>query len=219
MENKKKHHNSHTSPKEIMEKLNTVYGKNPAQNIPINDNNCEEKNMDSGEINGINQRCDSLETVNQELNATIEELLNEKNELEEQLRRRMAEFENFKRRTDKEKSDLLEYGVAKLLVKCIDLLDDIKNAEQAANSTDNIASVQKGLGIISQKTAKLFEEEGVKQMDTKIGDDFDVNLHEALMRQPSELPENKIVMILQNGYFYKDKVLRYAKVATSAGDN
>jgi molecular chaperone GrpE len=72
--------------------------------------------------------------------------------------------------------------------------------------------------MIYQKAVKLFADEGVKAMDTQIGDDFDVDFHEALMRQDSELEENKIVNILQTGYTYRDRILRYAKVITSTGN-
>jgi molecular chaperone GrpE len=140
------------------------------------------------------------------------------NDLEDMLKRKVAEFENYKRRTDKEKIELLEYGNIRLLQKFVDILDDIRNAYDAAQKTNDNSAVVKGFEMVLQKTEKLFADEGVKVMPIKIGDEFDVNMQEALMHQPSkDVPEGHITMIMQNGYTYKDKVLRYAKVATSAG--
>ena len=138
-------------------------------------------------------------------------------ELEDMLKRRVAEFENFKRRTDKEKIELLEYGNVKLLARFIDLIDNLQNAVKAANSATDLSSVQQGIEMIYQKVCKQFEDEGVRQIEVNIGDEFDVEKHEALMQQPSDLPEGCITMVVQSGYIYKDKVLRYAKVATSSG--
>ncbi len=223
-QNKKDKSKDKSNSKTFINKINSAYGKKKNKNVPINDDD-EAKNIKSVEVDLDNQDIDANEELNsdvceessQDSNDKLEKLSKEKQSLEEQLKRKVAEFENYKRRTDKEKMDLLEYGNVRIFTKLLELLDDIRNAEQAANSMNDIASVQKGLDMIYKKATKLFEEEGVKVMETEIGDDFDVNFHEALMRQNSELEENKIVTILQQGYIYKDKVLRYAKVATSTG--
>jgi molecular chaperone GrpE len=148
----------------------------------------------------------------------LKELQNKNADLEDLLKRRAAEFDNFKKRTDKEKLELLDYGNAKVFSALVDILDDLRNANEAIKKHQDIVSIQSGLEMIYQKVDKLFIEQGVKLMEVNIGDEFDVNLHEALMRQPSDLPEGRITMILQPGYLYKDKVIRYAKVATSAGN-
>ena len=210
----------------IINKINQTYAKHKAKNIPTK-NKIKDDGIDSVEIENINNDENNLkdemenntenETIEEFANAKkIEELTNANNELEDMLKRRVAEFENFKRRTDKEKMDLLEYGNVKLLTKFVDLLDDLKNAQAAANNTDDISSIVKGLEMINQKAEKIFADTGVQQMEVNIGDEFDVEKHEAMMRQPSDLPEGQITMIMQNGYTYKEKVIRYAKVATSA---
>ncbi|MDR0926968.1 MAG: nucleotide exchange factor GrpE [Ignavibacteria bacterium] len=169
------------------------------------------------QINELTNQNKELTANNAELNAQVEQLTANNAELEDMLKRRVAEFENYKRRTDKEKMDLLDYGSGKLLAKFVDILDDLANATDAAKKSDDTNAVVTGLEMIAQKTAKLFADEGVTLMDVNIGDEFNVEYHEALMTQPSDLPEGCITMILQKGYMYKDKVIRYAKVATSAG--
>lgn len=215
----------------IINKINQTYAKHKAKNM--NKNKIINDGIDSVEIenianneNNLNEKMEHNNTENEikecntaeEFAKKIEELTNANTELEDMLKRRVAEFENFKRRTDKEKMDLLEYGNIKLLVKFVDLLDDLKNAHQAAKNTEDVASVVKGLEMINQKAEKLFTDEGVKQMEVNVGDEFDVEKHEAMMQQPSDLPEGHITMIMQNGYTYKEKIIKYAKVATSHSD-
>ena len=199
----------------IINKINQTYAKHKSKNTIKN--KIKDDGVDTVEIeNNMNEQMENNENEIND-NSTVEELTNANADLEDMLKRRVAEFENFKRRTDKEKMELLEYGSIKLLMKFVDLLDDLKNAQAAANSSQDISAVLKGLEIINQKTEKLFAEEGVEQMNISIGDEFDVEKHEAMMRQPSELPEGQITMVMQNGYTYKNKVIRYAKVATSVG--
>jgi len=200
----------------FIDKINSTYGKYKTKEKKKNMDKNTERKIEIEDTENI-EKAEDTKAVEVNPESEYEKLLKEKEEIEEQLKRRAAEFENFKRRTEKEKQDLLEYGSLRLMAKFIDLLDDISNAEVASNSTTDIAAVQKGIDMIYQKAVKLFEDEGVKLIETNIGDDFNVDFHEALMRQPSELEENKIVMVLQRGYTYKDKVLRYTKVATSSG--
>ena len=208
----------HKSKNEQKNKIQSDGGDSMEIKNIANEENLTENPIANNEGNNKKQEMNNTENEKlEELTQKIEELTNANNELENMLKRRVAEFENFKRRTDKEKIELLEYGNIKLLTKFVDLLDDLKNAQQAANNTEDVTSVVKGLDMINQKAEKLFADEGVLPMDVNIGDEFDVEKHEALMRQPSDLLEGQITMLVQNGYVFKDKVIRYAKVATSAG--
>jgi molecular chaperone GrpE len=185
--------------------------------------NNHKKDKEIEENEELNQEIENFELENKETeNQELEQEEGEKNaydELEDMMKRKVAEFENFKRRIDKEKAELLEYGNMKMMNRFVDLLDDLQNAEIAAQNASDIASVQKGIEMVKQRTFRKFEEEGVKQIEVNIGDKFDVEKHEALMQQNSDLPAGTITMIMQPGYTYKDKVLRHAKVATSAGEN
>lgn len=208
----------------IIDKINKVYSKDKQNNnsntVEKNDrgDTIEIENLENNQnTENIDANIDiSLENVI-ELVQKIDELSKANTELEDMLKRKVAEFENFKRRTDKEKMELFEYGNIKLLTRFIDLLDDLKNAQQTTQNTEDVVAVRKGVDMIKQKAEKLFENEGVKQMEVNIGDPFDVDKHEAMMLQESDLPEESVAMVIQNGYMYKDKVLRYAKVATAIG--
>lgn len=217
-----KKNNNKKSSKKFMNKINATYGKQGTKEIPIEDSKTHTSAADvNPDLSAENENLEEnvQETSRNSNNETeLDKVIAEKNSLEDQLKRMAAEFENYKRRTSKEKMDLIEYGNSNILSKFVELLDDIRNAEKASNATTDIASVQQGLDMIYQKAVKLFADEGVKAMDTQIGDDFDVDFHEALMRQDSELEENKIVNILQTGYTYRDRILRYAKVITSTGN-
>ncbi len=150
-----------------------------------------------------------------ELVKRIEELVKERDDLKDQLLRKVAEFENYKRRTQKEKEDLIEFANADLLYKLLNLYDNIEKATESAKKSKDLESLLTGLDLIQQQAKRLLEDEGVKEIGDEIGNDFDVNLHDALMVLDSELPAGKIVQVFQKGYRHKDKILRHSKVATS----
>ncbi len=152
------------------------------------------------------------------LTEQISKLESEKEELRNQIMRKAAEFENMRKRTIREKQELLEFGSEKLLFKMLELLDDINNAFDASQTTKDFDSLLKGLEMIKNKADKLFVDSGVKLMKIEKGDEFDVDFHEAMMHIPhEEVEEGKIIQVIQNGYMLNDKVLRHAKVITSAG--
>ncbi len=152
------------------------------------------------------------------LEARLEELEKEKSEIKERLILKAAELENFRKRTMKEKQDMLEYANQNLLYKMLPLLDDLSNALQSAEYKSDYESLLQGVEMINQKAKKLFEEAGVTEMENPEGKEFDVDYHEAMMTAPSELPEGYVVQQVQKGFMIGDKVLRHAKVITSSGE-
>ena len=139
--------------------------------------------------------------------------------MKDSLARKTAEMENMRRRMDKEKSDLINYANEKLINNLLEIPDTIAQALSSANSTNDLESLKKGVELIYQKTMKLFENAGVKLMEDPTGKEFDVDFHDALMQAPSDIvPEGHIIQVLQDGYLLKDKVIRHAKVITSAGN-
>ncbi|MBI5326140.1 MAG: nucleotide exchange factor GrpE [Ignavibacteriae bacterium] len=148
----------------------------------------------------------------------LKELEKEKDELKDQLLRSIAELENYRRRVLKEKREMIDYANERLIFNLLPLLDDLGNAVDAGKKAVDCESMLTGLDLINQKAKKLFENEGVKLMENTVGKPFDVNEHEAVMKMPSELPEDYIISEVQAGYKMKDKILRHAKVVTSAGE-
>lgn len=209
----------------IKDIYNTYIKNDGGRQIPISDKddadneNIENKpEVDKMESESESQLNDAeTKAAFDELNKQINDLQNENADLKEQVLRKVAEFENLRRRTIKEKQDLIEYSNAKLLENLISLLDDMDNAVSAAEKAGESGALFDGLKMIREKAKKHFADEGVTEMRDAAGEDFDVEKHDAIMRMPHELPEDKVVQVVQKGYMIKDKVLRHAKVVTSAG--
>jgi molecular chaperone GrpE len=179
-----------------------------------------EKNQEEVQEAFVKVDVSELEKLKEEianLQKRVEDLEKEKKELYEQLLRKAAEFENFRRRTQKEKEELIKYGNEKLLFEFLEILDDLGNAVQSAKQNSDFNSLVTGLELIWNKTRKLFEQAGVAEIESPVGKPFDVEYHEALMTAPSNLPEGYVVQELQKGYKFHDKVLRHTKVITSSG--
>jgi len=152
------------------------------------------------------------------LEEQIKELTAERDELKDRYVRSAAELENIRRRSMREKQEMLEYANERLLFKMLELLDDFGNAIQAGKKTDDASAMLAGIELINQKVEKLFTDAGVKRMESPIGKPFNVDLQEALMHIPSEYPEGYVVHEILPGYMINEKVLRHAKVVTSAGE-
>lgn len=202
-----------------------VYGKVGEQYIPIKDLSGEKSDgaeaYDEGEdvIQVESEDKGMHEATGQlaELGKQIQELTNERDELKDRLMRTAAELENVRRRSIREKQEMLEYANERLLFKMLELLDDLGNAIEAGKKTDDAAALHSGIELINQKAEKLFADAGVKRMESPVGKPFDVEFHDAIMHMPSELPEGNVVHEVQAGYMINDKVLRHARVVTSAG--
>ena len=137
-------------------------------------------------------------------------------QLKDTLLRKAAEFENYKRRTENERGEYFAYANEKLITELLPVLDDFTRALDAYNKSHDSESLQKGVEIVYDKFKKTLEKQGLKEMDST-GKDFDVNLHEALMQQPSnDVEPNKVIDTIEKGYSLKDKVIRHAKVIVSA---
>jgi molecular chaperone GrpE len=149
----------------------------------------------------------------------IEEMDKERNELKDQLMRKAAELENIRRRSLKEKQEMIDYANERLLLKILPIIDDLGNAIQSGRKNQDYESLITGIELIYQKTLKTFEEAGVKPVDNSVGQPFDVNLHEAVMMMPSDEPEGTVVQEVQTGYKLFDKVIRHTKVITSSGQS
>ena len=159
------------------------------------------------------------ETPEQEVELTEEEQLRaEMEEWRGLAQRKAAEVENIRRRAANEREQLQQYAAESTLQKVLPLLDDLQSAVESARQSDDLDALKTGLEMIYKKTAKVFEDMGVRVIDHEPGQPFDVDLHEALMHVPNDQhPEGHIVQMVQRGYALHDKVLRHAKVITSAG--
>ena len=131
--------------------------------------------------------------------------------------RLMAEFENFRRRNAKEQLELIETANGKLLEKLSEVQDNFERAFAAENKAKDLEAFEKGMQMIYNQFAKVLTDAGLEQIDPT-GKEFDPNLHEALMQQPSDtIPEGHVVTVFQKGYKLKNKILKTAKVIVSSG--
>ena len=133
-------------------------------------------------------------------------------ELKKQALYKQAEFENFRKRTLKEKADLILSGGEKTITAILPVLDDFERA--IADQSDDPAAIKEGMKLIFQKFQKTLESLGVKKIETD-GVDFNVDYHEAIAQVPGmgDDKAGKVIDCVQTGYTLNDKVIRFAKVA------
>src|SRR3989344_2077317 len=144
-----------------------------------------------------------------DLKQALEEQLKLTNEYKNDLQILQAEFENYKKRIEKEHQELAKFSNVHLIKKLLPLLDDF---DQALNtSTANVEDLKKGLQLLHLKFKKILEEEGLREMKTT-NEKFDPHKHEVLLQEVSDKEPETIVEELQKGYFIHDKILRHAKV-------
>lgn len=135
-------------------------------------------------------------------------------ELKDKYLRTLAEFENYKRRSLKEKTELILNGGEKVITAILPVLDDMERAIANANKADTKESVEEGWELICKKLHKILEGIGVKRIDTE-NTDFNVDYHEAIAMVPGMGDEmkGKVIDCTQAGYMLNEKVIRHAKVA------
>jgi molecular chaperone GrpE len=148
---------------------------------------------------------------------TEEEYQNKINELNDKYLRLYSEFDNFRKRTLKEKIDLSRTASEDVIRELLPVLDDFDRALVSMNATDQVEAVKEGVQLIHAKMKAVFTSKGLLEMRT-IGESFDTDYHEAItsIPAPSEELKNKVVDEIQKGYTLHDKVIRFAKVITGS---
>ena len=124
-----------------------------------------------------------------------------------------AEFENYRKRTMKEKADLLKSASERVLVEILPLVDDFERGIQASAKAEDIDAVREGLSLIYDKFVAFLNSQGVKAIDA-IGQDFNTDFHEAItmIPAPTEDMKGKVIDCTKKGYMLSDKVIRYSQV-------
>ena len=133
-------------------------------------------------------------------------------ELNDRLLRNLAEFENFGKRTDKEKSQMFEMGAKSIIEKILPAIDSFELGMAAMSEEDKASGVGQGMEKIYKQLMTILEGAGVKQIEA-LGKEFDPNLHNAVMHEENEeFGENTVSQELQKGYMYNDSVIRHSMV-------
>lgn len=147
--------------------------------------------------------------------ADEEEGINEVSLLRDQLMRKAAEFENYKKRTENEISSYLKYANEELLTELLPVLDDFDRVLSSWNEKHDVETFKKGVELIYDKFKKVLGKKGLREMEST-GKPFDVNLHDALMQVVTDKTKpNSVTETVEKGYYLKDKVIRHAKVLVS----
>lgn len=133
-------------------------------------------------------------------------------DLKDRVTRQMAEFENFRKRTEKEKSQMFEVGVKTMVEKILPVVDNFERGLAQVPEDKKNDSFVEGMNMIYKQMMTAFDEIGVKPIEA-VGKEFDPNLHNAVMHVDDDtLPENSIVEEFQKGYIYHDQVVRHSMV-------
>lgn len=134
-------------------------------------------------------------------------------EMKDKHLRLQAEFENYRRRTLKEKADLISTAGEKVLVNLLPVIDDLDRALESTASAQDVNAVREGLELIVNKFQNFLKNNGVAEIEAK-NQDFDADKHEAVTKfpAPSEDMKGKVIDVVQKGYTINGKVMRYAKV-------
>jgi len=173
-------------------------------------NHNHEENFDKQEENLQPEQSENTENVTEQ--PSEKDLLAEE---KDRYIRLFAEFENYKKRTTKEKMEFFQYANQDLMISMLDVLDDFERALKEISKNGNEADL-KGVELIYQKLKNKLADKGLKPIEVNPGDSFDVDFHEAVTQIPAPSPElkGKIVDVIETGYQLHDRVIRFAKVVT-----
>lgn len=190
--------------KEDIEKNIEINGENVDKNV-VSEENTENA---SAKADNSADEMTAEPTIEEQLEAAKKEV----EQYKDKYLRAVAEFDNYRKRTLKEKAELLLNGSEKAVCAFLPILDDYERA--IADKTEDVNAIKEGMQIIFNKFNKTLESLGVKKIETE-GKDFDVDFHEAVAMVPGmgDDKKGKVIDCVQTGYQLNDKVIRHAKVA------
>lgn len=164
-------------------------------------------------VNGGESEESAVENTAEGFVAETEKIGSELAELKDKYLRLYADFENFRRRTAKEKLELIGNANEGVLQALIPVVDDFERAMQSMETAEDVSAVKEGVSLIYNKLFKTLESKGLKPMISK-GEPFNADLHESVTQfpAPSEDLKGKVIDEVEKGYYLNDKVIRFAKV-------
>jgi len=180
------------------------------------------KNNDADKQNEDIMQNKNSETNNSEIEKNAEntedtENCNTKDEeyaaLKDKYIRLVAEFDNYRKRTNKEKIDIINNATESLMLSLLEVLDDIDRADDQISKSKDVESLKTGVDLIFSKFRRTLLDKGLKEMEAT-GETFDPDLHEAVteISAPDKKLKGKVIDTVQKGYYIQDKIIRHAKV-------
>ncbi|WP_127131920.1 nucleotide exchange factor GrpE [Pseudoflavitalea rhizosphaerae] len=169
---------------------------------PILDDNGQDANIPDFNTEDTNEGASEVEKLQQEVG-----------ELKDKYIRQAAEFDNFRRRTSREKLELIQTAGKDVIVSLLDVLDDCDRAEKTLETQEDNPAIREGVQLVFAKLRNTLAAKGLKPMQT-IGTEFNPEFHEAITEIPAPAPElaGKVVDEVTRGYYLNDKIIRFAKV-------
>jgi molecular chaperone GrpE len=179
----------------------------------------DEQNKSTEQEENISENLEQNEKGSESFDAKTEikiaELEAQVKDWQDKLLRKAAEFENYKRRTENDQFNLINYAAESFIVKLLPIVDDFERTLEHINDIDNNKSVKDGIKLVYEKLLKVLNDQGIKKMQTK-GQQFNVDYHDALMQKKDHsVPDHTVLEEIESGYLYRDKVIRHAKVIVS----
>jgi len=182
------------------------------------ENSAEELENNTEEVANDTVENNQEEVVEKEEISEVDKLTAEIADQKDKYLRMYSEFENFRRRTAKEKLEMVKTANEGLILDLLPIIDDFERADKSYNEETDTKSIKEGIDLIQQKFIKAVEKKGVEVIKVDKGSDFDPEFHEAITQIPA--PEDdlkgKVVDVIEKGYLLGEKVIRFAKVVTGA---
>lgn len=202
--------------------MSTNQNQNPEEEILKNqetENQQQEAEAQTEETNSAENAGEENEAELSEEDKAAKELEETKQALEDykdKYLRLSAEFDNYRKRTIKEKAELIKNGGEKAISAILPILDDLERALQNMQKADDVKAMYEGIDLIHQKFLKNLGHEGLEKMNP-VGEAFDTDFHEAIALVPAqeETQKGKVLDCVQTGYKLNDKVIRHAKVVVA----
>ncbi len=184
------------------------------QNNSITDNITEENILEENiNINSDSDIPGNTHLSNPEVENAVEKMQEELDEQKDKYIRLFAEFDNYKRRTSKERGEIIQTAGKEVITSLLDVLDDCDRAEKQLQNSEDLEQIKQGVQLVFGKLRNALQSKGLKAMES-INTDFDVEKHEAITEIPAPTEElkDKVVDEVQKGYYLNDKIIRFAKV-------
>ena len=189
---------------------------NKHSNNPFKNTDFDE-NVENSENEEVSENQVSEDVKSEKSDEKFNELQQKYDTLNQQYLRLAADFENYRKRQEHEREDLLKFGTENALKKMLEVLDNFERGKKALEKVEDYSKVKESFDLVHKQTVETLKKLGLEEIETE-GKEFDPNFHDAVMQTPtSEHPEHTVINELQKGYKMGDKVLRPAlvNVATS----
>ena len=202
-----------TENKENLEAQNNEVIENKEETIEQDNENTEEKTEKEEKTDSKEEQ----ESTNEESEKSEYDILKDKHdEITDKYARLSAEFDNYRKRTLKEKMDLIQSGGSDVLKNILPVLDNVERAIKSMNESSDLEAVKDGIELIYKNFLDFLKQRGVTEIKA-IGEKFDTDKHEAIAQMPAEKKKQKgnIIDVIEKGYKLNDKILRFAKVVVA----